>query len=279
MKGLFFSIILSLFGTEVYSQTIKKYDLSKELSEISGIEQLNDSLLVALNDSGDKSRVYVLNLQGKIIKEVKVKDAENVDWEDLARDDKYLYIADVGNNENKREDLSIYRVKIMDVVFHDEIKADEIKIEYKEQKKFPPKKEKLFFDAEGIAVCNDTIFLFTKNRSKPSSGTTFVYKIPTKKGKYKLKSSDEIYIGDRGVWKDAITAADFYGGDFYLMTYNRIIIKTYKNGRFVDRGVVKFKRLTQKESIVVRSKNEFFIADEHQKVLGGGKLYHIIMDE
>lgn len=273
------SILFIVGWTISHAQTIDKYDLPKELSEISGLELLNDSLLVGLNDSGDKARLYVLNFRGKVIKEVKVKGAENVDWEDLARDEKYLYIADIGNNLNKRENLAIYRVKINDVIFHDEVDADEIEIEYKEQKKFPPKKEEMFYDAEGIAVFNDSIFLFTKNRSKPSSGTTIIYKIPTKKGKYKLKASDEIFIGKRGFWKDAITAADVYGNDFYLMTYNRIIVKSYVNGKFVDKEEIDFQRLTQKESIVVLNKNEFFIADEHQKILGGRKLYHVKMNQ
>lgn len=279
MRNSLISILFIIGWAIASAQTIEKYELPKELTEISGLELLNDSLLVGLNDSGDKARLYVMNLRGEVIKEVKVKSAENVDWEDLARDDKYLYIADIGNNENKREGLVIYQVKINDVIFHDEVDTDEIKIEYKEQKKFPPKKDELFFDAEGITVYNDSIFLFTKNRSKPSSGTTLVYKIPTKKGKYKLKASDEIYIGKRGFWRDAITAADVYGDDFYLMTYNRIIIKSYVNGKFVDKEEIDFQRLTQKESIVVLNKNEFFIADEHQKVLGGRKLYHVKMNQ
>ena len=34
---------------------------------------------------------------------------KNVDWEDLTQDDKgYIYIADTGNNNNKRRELDIY---------------------------------------------------------------------------------------------------------------------------------------------------------------------------
>ena len=43
--------VLLSFGS--VGQKIKKYALSDSLSEISGLEILNDSTLVAINDGGD----------------------------------------------------------------------------------------------------------------------------------------------------------------------------------------------------------------------------------
>lgn len=269
---LFFLVSFCSLG-----QKINKYTLSDSLTEISGLEILNDSTLVAINDGGDKAQVYLLDFKGNILKTVKISNAKNVDWEDLARDKKYLYIGDIGNNSNKRNDLVIYRVSIKELLSKKEVKAEKIEISYKEQKHFPPDKDELFYDAEAITVYKDTIYLFTKNRSKPSSGTTLVYKFPTKPGKYKEKASHEIYIGKRGFWKDGITSVDVMGNDFYMMTYNRIIVQELKNGAFVPKEEIDFLRLTQKESIVLLSKKEFFVADEYQMVLGGRKLYKVKM--
>ena len=267
--------VLLSFGS--YGQKIKKYALSDSLSEISGLEILNDSTLVAINDGGDKAQVYLLDFKGNILKTVKIENAKNVDWEDLARDKKYLYIGDIGNNENKRENLVIYRVSIKEILSKDEAKAEKIEISYKEQKHFPPDKDEFYYDAEAITVYKDTIYLFTKNRSKPSSGTTLVYKFPTKPGEYREKAAHEIFIGKSGFWKDGITSVDVMGKDFYLMTYNRIIVQKYENGKFTPKEEIDFMRLTQKESIVLLSKNEFFVADEYQVVLGGRKLYKVKM--
>ena len=92
------------FQSNLWAQT---FDLSDELDEISGLEMLNDSTFVALNDGGHEATLYLLNIRGKIIKKVKIENAKNVDWEDIAVDDKNIYIADVGNNTNKRKDLLI----------------------------------------------------------------------------------------------------------------------------------------------------------------------------
>lgn len=262
-----------LWNAPLYAQKMKKYPLSEKLFEISGLEFLNDSTLVALNDGGDKSKLYVLNLNGELLKTVEVDHAKNRDWEDLTVDDKYLYIGDVGNNLNTRKKLVIYRVKIKDVLDHKEVEAKKISFTYADQEAYPPSEDSLFYDAEAIAMFNGELLLFTKNRSKPSSGTTRIYKVPTKPGKYQLKLFQEIEVGKRGFWKDAITAADIVGDQLYLMTYNRILIKSWKNGKFQGDEVIKFSRLTQKESIVISPKGCIFIADEKRRFLGGGNLY------
>jgi len=277
IRLIYTAIIASCFSHSTQAQKVDKYTLPDTLSEISGLEFLSDSLLVAINDGGDKARLYILNLQGELIRTVKVKDASNNDWEDLARDEKHLYIGDIGNNQNKRQNLAIYRVKIKDILNKNKVEADKIKIEYTEQKKFPPKKENLLFDAEAITVWNDTIYLFTKNRGRPSSGMSSIYQIPCKKGTYKLKKHDEIYIGKGGFWKDAVTAVDVIDDQFFVMTYNRIMI--FGGNAFKPIETIHFKRLTQKESILLVSPTEFYVADEYQPFLGGRKLYHVMMNK
>ncbi len=73
------------------------------------------------NDSEDKARIFAIRRDGSIIKSknslnnyggIKITQAENVDWEEIAVDDAgNLIIADSGNNDNLRKDLTIYFVK------------------------------------------------------------------------------------------------------------------------------------------------------------------------
>jgi len=276
MIFLIFKWILAfLAALPANAQIIQNFDLSDRLNEISGLELLNDSTLIAFNDGGNKSELYLLNLKGEILRTVDVKDTKNHDWEDIAIDDTYIYIGDIGNNENKRDNLSIVKIKISDVLTRDVVKAETIKFQYAEQSSFPPKNDSLFFDAEGMTVYNDSIWIFTKDRSKPFKGVSYVYKIPTSPGNYTVWHSHQIPVGADGWWKDGITAADVYGDHFYLLTYHRYVVMEYVGGSFKRVSEFVFDGITQRESIVVLNEETIFVADENNPIVGGVKMYKI----
>lgn len=275
MKRLLF-ILTVLSAQWTSAQT---YHLSPELSEISGIDFLNDSTIVAINDGGNEPLLYLLNLEGKVQSVVKVDNAKNQDWEDITIDDTYVYIGDIGNNLNNRKDLAIYKVKIQDINEKKNVQAEKITFNYKEQTEFPPARNAKFFDAEALAVDNDTLYLFTKNRARPTDGNCLVYKIPTAPGDYTVSKVAEIFIGKGGFWSDALTAADIVDGEFFLMTYNRVVIKKLVDGEFVGDENINFKTYSQKESLVVKTKMEIYVADEKQIMLGGPRLYHIEVND
>lgn len=276
MKYLFCCLFLLIAAPIAFAQT---FHLSPELSEISGIDFLNDSTIVAVNDGGNEPLLYLLDLEGNIRNTVKVENATNTDWEDITVDDTHIYIGDIGNNQNSRKDLVIYKVNIADVVQQDSVQAEKITFNYAEQTEFPPAKNGKFFDAEALAIDNDTLYLFTKNRAKPTDGNCLVYKIPTTPGDYTVKIAAQIFIGTGGFWSDALTAADIVDGEFFLMTYNRVVIKKWVNGEFVGDENINFKTFSQKESLVVKSKMEIYVADEKQVMLGGPRLYHIDVND
>lgn len=68
------------------------------------------------NDSGDTSRVFAINTQGKSLGTFYLPQARARDWEDMAigpgpeagRD--YLYIGDIGDNLVRRQQITVYRV-------------------------------------------------------------------------------------------------------------------------------------------------------------------------
>ncbi len=275
MRQLIFLFLLSITSS-AFTQT---YHLSSELNEISGIDFLNDSIIVAHNDGGNNPTLFLLDTAGKIQRTVFVENATNIDWEDITVDDYFVYIADIGNNLNSRTDLVIYKVKIEDINLRDSVQAEKITFNYTEQKAFPPDKNRRFFDAEALAVDNDTLYLFTKNRAKPSDGNCLVYKIPTTPGDYSVSIFKQIFIGKGGLMADALTAADIVGDEFFLMTYNRVIIKKLIDGEFVGEENINFKTYSQKEALVVKSKLEIYVADEKQIMLGGPRMYYIEVND
>lgn len=268
-------IMLFFASIPVNAQVSEVFILSDDLKEISGLELLNDSTLVAFNDGGNKSEIYLLNLQGEIKKVVDVLDTKNRDWEDITRDDEYIYIGDIGNNLNKRNNLSIVKIKIADLLQKDEVKAEKIEFSYAEQNSFPPEEDSLFYDAEGMALYNDSIWVFTKDRSVPFQGLTHIYKIPTKPGTYKVSASHKIDIGDDGWWKDGITGVDYFENQFYILTYNRYIVMNIENGELNKTSEHIFDAITQRESIVVLNNEAIFVADEHNPIVGDVKMYKI----
>ena len=171
-KG-FIVLFLSLFQLPCQSQT---YNLSSELKEISGLEFIADSILVAINDGGNSAHLFLLNQRGKITKKVLISNASNIDWEDIAADNEFIYIADIGNNLNERKDLRIYRVRIKDLLDSESVKADEMLISYSDQNAFPPTKETQNFDSECLISAYDDLWIFSKNNSDPFDGKARIYR-------------------------------------------------------------------------------------------------------
>lgn len=278
-RVLFWVVLWGWMGSTANGQTATSYVLPECLNEVSGLEFLNDSTLIGINDGGNAAEVYLLNLQGERTKTVRIVNATNVDWEALARDEDYLYIGDIGNNLNKRRDLVVYKVALDDVQTRNEVNAARIELRYKEQISFPPKESELKFDAEGLAYANQTLWLFTKNRSVPWDGISLVYQVPTSPGNYTVAATEKLFVGGEGWWADAITGADIYEGKAYFTTYNRICIFNFAENHFIFERTIPYRDATQKESIVVQHKGQLFVADEKQALFGGGKLYEISTEE
>ena len=276
-SNVYKTVIFFLFSLGVFSQELITYPLEDKLREASGLEQLNDSTLVIINDGGNNAELYLIDLKGAPIKTVSVVNAKNTDWEDLARDEEYLYIGDIGNNKNNRQNLCVYKVKIKDVLTNKEVTAEKIAFNYYDQKEFPPSKEFLNFDSEGMIAYRNAIFIFSKNRTVPFSGTCTVYSIPKEPGTHTAKYQSNFTVGDEGWWKDAVTAVDIFEEEIYVLTYNRVFklnIAKLNEGAIFESI---FERTTQKEAVLVIDKNTLMIADEKQKIVGGGNLYKMKM--
>jgi len=156
-----------------------------EITETSGIvkSRLWQNVFWVHNDSGDEARIFAINALGNVIvpewaksnyQGISIAGAANVDWEDICTDHQgNLYLADCGNNDNLRRDLTIYVIKEPSPTTTSVTSVfKKFNFYYPEQDSFPPTKKN--FDCEAIYYKDDSIYLLTKHRSDKN---TSLYKL------------------------------------------------------------------------------------------------------
>lgn len=124
MRELF--VVLALWAGVTAAQpaevTYQTLITDERVAEISGFaaSRQHPGIVWTINDSGDRARVYALNLKGEVVATLRLRGARNVDWEDIAvheRDGRhYILIADTGDNGGLRSELTIYAVEEPPVV-------------------------------------------------------------------------------------------------------------------------------------------------------------------
>lgn len=277
MKFNFTLFLFVLSFSPLWAQKMDKIaKLDTRLTEISGLSLLNDSTFVAHNDGGDEPRLYLLNKKGVILKTLLINNATNVDWEDITTDGiSRIFIADLGNNKNDRRNLKIYIVDLKEVLNKTEVEAEIIEFKYGDQKMFPPTKDQLNYDCEGMAYKSDSLFIFTKCRTEPFTGYSNVYKIPSKAGSYAPEISQRIYLDDAGFYFSSVTAAEFFESTCYLLTYRSLYTYRYAGGQFEAINTYKLSPFSQKEALAIQNYDLLYVADEAFKLLPGRNLYQI----
>ena len=154
-----------------------------EITESSGIiaSKCQENVFWTHNDSGDGAFVFALDSKGEKLGTWKVKDAKNIDWEDIAafknpNGECFLYIGDIGNNTRVRNDLTIYRVR--------EPKVEGANVN--SSKKIPVSTESaeaIKFDYPDVRHDAETLLVHPKTGdiyvlSKRLQGAAGVYKLP-----------------------------------------------------------------------------------------------------
>ena len=158
--------------------------ITDSLVETSGLVT-SDSVFISFNDSGGEPALYYFNRDGNLLQKTVIQHATNADWEDIASDGSYFYIADVGNNFGSRDTLTIYKVPFSKLGEQDILSmAGRISFEYDEP---VDKNDRGLYshDCEAMFVFDDSLNLFAKNWV--SHGTR-VYVLPAQPGHYKLKA-------------------------------------------------------------------------------------------
>ncbi|WP_240467913.1 hypothetical protein [Flagellimonas sp. CMM7] len=276
-------LVVIFMGLYAHSQNFGKLrvvtDIPSSLKESSGITIFDQKSAWMVEDSGNHNKIYKVDFKGKIVKELTVKDAKNHDWEDLAKDKKEnLYIGDFGNNLNGRKNLVIFKLPNPEVEKGDKITSAKIEFEYPQQKKFPPKKSKRYYDTEAFFHWGNSLYIITKNRTRPYDGKAMIYKVPDKKGKYKAElisewftcsDGDTCSITSADISSDGKTIAVLGYGLLWLITDFEFDDFSRGNIQKIDLGIH-----SQLESVCFLDGSTLLLSDErsnHQ----GGNLYRL----
>ncbi|MFD3000816.1 SdiA-regulated domain-containing protein [Pontibacter toksunensis] len=239
----------------------KLASLPGAVGESSGIAVLQQKgHYLTHNDAGNKPYLYKLDEQGELVETLKLK-LKNVDWEDLAQDESgNIYIADTGNNNNRRRDLAVYKVNLKNPQ-----QVEAIQYSYEDQKKFPPSKKDQNFDSEALFWHDDNLYIITKDRGQGE--TAKVYQVPAQAGNHKAK-----LIGSYKTGKE-ITGADISpdGNTVALLSEERIHLfrdisspDAFFEG---DYNEIEIKGTGQTEGIAFEDNSTVIITSE------GGNLY------
>lgn len=139
-------------------------DLPASQNETSGLQWVQGRLF-SISDSGNPAEIYEINPQtGVLLRTIKVTNAPNVDWEDLAASPTHLYIGDFGNNSGNRKDLKILKIPVAAVLNQTEVSSEIISFTYPDQSDFSGSIPNHNFDCEALVFSGNRLHLFSKNR-------------------------------------------------------------------------------------------------------------------
>ena len=200
-------------------------------TELSGLvlSRTQPRVLWTHNDSGDRARVLAVTNTGRLLAEIAVTGAENVDWEDIAigaattgsaggaRGGDALYVADIGDNLAQRRKVAVYRVsepRVRRGGPRASAPAARLALRYPDGA----------HDAEALLVdpSSGALVVVTKSfggdagvyvAARPTAGTTTVLR---RRGRLSLGSGQAVTAGD--------VSAD--GRTIVLRTYDRALVWT-----------------------------------------------------
>ena len=242
--------------------------LSAELNESSGLQVAGGGLW-SHNDSGNAPVLFRVDpASGRTVQRVRLRNAANVDWEDLAADATYLYVGDFGNNSGTRRDLRILRVALTDLgPAADSARAQVIAFRYPDQTDFTSRLNHHNFDCEALFFARDSLHLFTKNWA---DFQTRYYTVPAAPGSYvaHLKATFDV--------NGLVTAADLNpaGTVAALLGYDprngaafAWLLSDFKNTAFFGGNRRRIElpgvlRVGQVEGLAFAGRDQLFISNE-----------------
>ena len=274
MKVKIFKIIFFLFTSNIiFSQlVVEDINLSKKLDETSGLEIINKQL-VTINDSGNDPVLFYINESGNILDERKLNCCKNNDWESLAADSDYVYIADFGNNYDTRKNLSIIKIPI-DKSSNEN--PEIINFLYPEQKKFKRIYRRSEYDAEALISFGDILLIFTKNKRKK---ITEIYSLPKYGGNFKAQkigslNTESIVTGadyDKKTNTLVLTSTINFD-EYYILVINDFSLNNkYHKINMYEIPIGK----TQVEAIKIIDENTFWITSEDESNSSSARLMKI----
>ena len=269
-----FLLFMLIFNSSFSQNLVKDISLSKKIDETSGLEII-DGQFITHNDSGDEAKLYYLDKKGVIVHERNLHGAKNNDWEDITKDEEYLYVANMGNNLDNRKNLSIFKVPID--TSNDQLEV--IEFNYPEQIKFITLEKSSQYDAEGLIAIDENLIIFTKNKLKK---ITEIYSLPKTAGKYEAKkigslNTQSIITGadyDSKTKLLALTGSlSFKGDEYYILKIEDFDLQSNKVYKINMYEIPIGK--TQVEAIKIIDSNTFWITSEDEASSTSARLMKI----
>ena len=275
---LSFILILSTIAITQAQQFRTLALLPSGLDENSGILVSSENGVWFHNDSGDSAKLYKTDTLGALLRTITITNATNVDWEDITTDFQgNVYIGDIGNNDNNRQNLKIYKIAHPDSISGTTTTAEVIDFVYGDQTLFPPADADRNYDAEALIWHQDSLYIFTKNRTVPYDGFTYVYQMPADTGTHVATRIDSFDTGEFSFLL-SITAASISedGQNLALLNGAKVwLFSGFTGNDFFANTPQVFNLdngLTQKEAIDFVDNTTLYISDE-QSSLGDAQLY------
>lgn len=191
--------------------------LKDAVKETSGLALVSGQLITH-NDRNNTNELFAIDPStGEITNTFVVAGANNRDWEDLADNDEYLFIGDIGNNHGDRKDLKVYIVEKNRFDFSRNystvIPKGVINYFYPEQNNFE-RGDSHNWDAEGLVYLRGFLYIFMKHRIDRLSN---LYRIPAISGDHEAEFLGTFNAGQR------ITGADISAENtqIALVGYNK----------------------------------------------------------
>ncbi len=203
-------------GTCVYPSTSVSPELLAELPAVmngtSGLLQWNGKIWTQNNFSDNK----LYSFQSSSLpayQSTTLSGYTNIDWEEIAQDEQYLYIADFGNNvSGNRRDLRFYRI-LKNSLLNPPVTGDTIRFSYSTQTDFSPLgANQTNFDAEAFVVTPDSLYIFTKEWS---SQKTSLFRIPKTPGTHSA------------TLQEVLDVQGLVAGAVYLPAYRLVLLSGY----------------------------------------------------
>jgi hypothetical protein len=173
----------------------------RDLPEGSGVaaSRARPGVLWAHNDSGEP-RLVALNEQGAVIGQLRVVGAQVDDWEDIAvapcPHGSCIYIGDIGDNDGRRADITVYRVAEPTEADTRTQAVDVFRARYPDGA----------HDAESLIVSESDIFIVTKG--DPGSVALYRFPRPLATGPVATLERVATRAGEKVNANDRPTAAD-----------------------------------------------------------------------
>jgi len=151
--------------------------LNSQIAETSGLIEW-DNFLYTHNDNTDTSLYKLNKITGEIVQPITLNTI-NIDWEEIAQDENYIYIGDFGNNANgNRTNLKIYKISKSNLSSNPPFET--INFSYSNQTDFTPQgANNTNFDCEAFIITDTEILLFTKQWV---ANQTSIYSLPKTPG-------------------------------------------------------------------------------------------------